>query len=239
MIVEIEEESRDFVTVFKKDYLGGRVERPTECRPLPTYPPPLNILNGPYRLHLNTQLENQSLPESERSEDPVDNLNRMRDKFPHLRNALPQVVPDENIIEREKEKSKRTVYQLGYSKKLDRYDRDVTLPEDWVILETMQKRAYRDPWTIAARELIKPPKILRPRNNLDPNLKEREILRVTTGNSEYISTTGATGERIALRGLLDVTRRVRLQKPLKNLEISDSECSLILKQNLVLPSKII
>nr|XP_012234553.1 PREDICTED: uncharacterized protein LOC105679219 [Linepithema humile] len=163
----------------------------------------------------------------------------MRDKFPHLRNALPQVVPDENIIEREKEKSKRTVYQLGYSKKLDRYDRDVTLPEDWVILETMQKRAYRDPWTIAARELIKPPKILRPRNNLDPNLKEREILRVTTGNSEYISTTGATGERIALRGLLDVTRRVRLQKPLKNLEISDSECSLILKQNLVLPSKII
>lgn len=78
MIVEIEEESRDFVTVYKKDYLEKRVERPTECRPLPIYPPPLNILNGPYKLHLNTRQENQSLPKDERSEDPVDNLNRVK-----------------------------------------------------------------------------------------------------------------------------------------------------------------
>lgn len=42
----------------------------------------------------------------------------MRDKFPHLRNALPQIVPDENIIELEKEKSRGTVYQLSYAKKL-------------------------------------------------------------------------------------------------------------------------
>lgn len=54
----------------------------------------------------------------------------------------------------------------------------VTLPKDWVIPETIQKCAYRNPWMIATRDLIKPPSIRKPHNNLDPNLEERKILRV-------------------------------------------------------------
>jgi len=77
MIVEIEEDSRDFTTVYKKDYLGEKGERPIGYRPLPKYRSPLNILNGPYKQYLNTRLENRSLPENERSEDPLDTLNRV------------------------------------------------------------------------------------------------------------------------------------------------------------------
>lgn len=54
----------------------------------------------------------------------------------------------------------------------------ITLPPNWIIPETIQKCTYRNPWVIATKELIKS-KIFKPHNNLDPNLKERKILRVT------------------------------------------------------------
>ncbi|CAL1673100.1 unnamed protein product [Lasius platythorax] len=238
MIVEIEEDSRDFATVYKKDYLGEKGERPIGCKPLPKYRSPLNILNEPYKQYLNTRLENRSLPENERSEDPLEILNRIRNKFPHLRNVLPEIVPDENLIEREKKKSMKTVYQLDYSRDSDRARIEVTLPQDWIIPETIQKRAYRNPWVIATRDLIKPPKIVKPPNNLDPNLKEREILRVTTNNSEYTNTIGVTGERIVLESPSNMKEYIASQESLRKPEITESECSLILKQNLVLPSKI-
>ncbi|GAB1862005.1 hypothetical protein CAJAP_03084 [Camponotus japonicus] len=238
MIVEIEEDSRDFTTVYKKDYMGEKGERPIGYRPLPKYRSPLNILNGPYKQYLNTRLENRSLPENERSEDPLDTLNRIRDKFPYLRNVLPELVPNENVIEREKKKSTKTMYQLDYSRDFDHARIDVTLPQDWVIAETIQRQAYRNPWILASRDLIEPPKIAKPRNNLDPNLKEREILRVTTGNSEYSNTIGITGERIKLESPLNMKEYIALQKSLTDPEITESECSLILKQNLSLPSKI-
>ncbi|XP_050464570.1 uncharacterized protein LOC126858367 [Cataglyphis hispanica] len=238
MIVEIEEDSRDFATVYKKDYLGRKGERPIASRPLPKYRSPLNILNGPYKQYLNTRLENRSLPENERSEDPSDTLNRIRDKFPHLRNVLPEIVPDENVIEREKKKSITTIFQSDYWRDIKTYRIDVTLPQDCIIPETIQRRAYRDPWVIAPRDFIKRPKIVKPCNNLDPNPKEREILRVITGDSEYINTIGITGERIMLGSPSNMKKRITLQKSLRDPEITESECSLILKQNLALPSKI-
>ncbi|XP_029165114.1 uncharacterized protein LOC114936179 [Nylanderia fulva] len=238
MIVEIDEDSRDFATIYKKDYLGEKGERPIGCKPLPKYRSPLNILNEPYKQYLNTRLENRSLPENERSEDPLELLNRIRDKFPYLKNVLPEIVPDESVIKREKKKSMKTVYQLDYWKDSDRARVDVTLPQDWIIPETIQKRAYRDPWIIATRNLIKPPKIIKPRNNLDPNPKEREILHVITGNSEYTNTIGITGERIMLESPVNMKECIESQESLRNSEITESECSLILKQNLALPSKI-
>lgn len=53
------------------------------------------------------------------------------------------------------------------------------LPQNWIIPETIQRRTYRNPWIIATRELIKPPKIFKPCNNLDPDPKERTILHIT------------------------------------------------------------
>lgn len=77
MIVEDEEDLRDFITIYKKDYLGKKSARATKYKPFLSYQPPLNILNGPYKQYLNTRRKNHSLPENERSEDPTDNLNRV------------------------------------------------------------------------------------------------------------------------------------------------------------------
>ncbi|KYN00868.1 hypothetical protein ALC62_08360 [Cyphomyrmex costatus] len=116
MEIEDIDDLRDFVTIYKRDYLEKRGKRTTKHKLLPKYLPSSNILNRPYKQYLQTRLENRLLPENERSEDPVDNLNRIRDKFPHLRNALPEIVPDEIVIKSNKEKSMKTIYQQDYSK---------------------------------------------------------------------------------------------------------------------------
>lgn len=55
---------------------------------------------------------------------------------------------------------------------------DITLPQDWYIPETVQRYNYRNPWLTVTKDFIKS-KMFKPCNNLDPNPKEREILRVT------------------------------------------------------------
>lgn len=146
----------------------------------------------------------------------------------------------------------------------DHRRREITLPQNWIIPETIQKRTYRNPWIIATKALIKPSKILKSRNNLDPNPKEREILRVTcvnyaisilirntiskycflcrTGNSEYMGTIGIAGENIMLRSRSPNMRdhASGLQNLNKRSWVCELECSLIfpLKQNLTLFEKI-
>jgi len=77
MEIEDIDDLRDFVTIYKKDYLGKRGKR-TKHKLLPKYLPSVNILNRPYKQYLHTRLENRLLSENERSEDPVDNLNRVK-----------------------------------------------------------------------------------------------------------------------------------------------------------------
>lgn len=77
-VVDDIEDSRDFVTIYKKDYLGKQDKRANKYKLLPKYLSSLNILSRPYKHYLNTRLENQSLSEDERSEDPMDNLNRVK-----------------------------------------------------------------------------------------------------------------------------------------------------------------
>jgi len=77
MDVEDIEDLRDFTTIYKKDYTKKKDKRTTKYK-LPKYLPSLNILNRPYKQYLNTRLKNLLLSEDKRSEDPVDNLNRVK-----------------------------------------------------------------------------------------------------------------------------------------------------------------
>lgn len=56
--------------------------------------------------------------------------------------------------------------------------KDIRLPEDWIISETTQTNSYRNPWKIATEDLIRLKKAKKPPDNLVPNRKEREILRI-------------------------------------------------------------
>ncbi|KOC58916.1 hypothetical protein WH47_01377 [Habropoda laboriosa] len=204
MLLEVEDETRDFITVYKKDFPTKKTDRRKEYRPPLNYLPPLNILNGPYKRCLNTQRQNAILPLSEQSEDPQETLNRIRDEHSRLRRFLPEVVPDEDLIERKENEVKQTIYQLDYSKDLLRV-----------------KRA------------IKPP------DNLTPNIKEREILRIRTGDSEYDATIDAVGNRVIKRRLFGPPLPIEPKIYSKGPDSPPSECSKILaEKKLVLPSSI-
>lgn len=62
--------------------------------------------------------------------------------------------------------------------KLGTHMERVVLPDDWFIPETIQKQSFRDPWKMIGRELLRVKVRGKPEDNLDPNPKEREILRV-------------------------------------------------------------
>ncbi|KAK9305224.1 hypothetical protein QLX08_003663 [Tetragonisca angustula] len=246
MLLEVEEETRDFVTIYKKEFRSKRGDRPKAHRPQPEYPPPLNNLNGPYRNCLNTRRQNAILPLNEQTEDPQETLNRIHEKHPRLKEFL-EIVPDEEIIERKENEIKQTVYQMDYSKgdyspraKIYGRRKDVRLPEDWIILETSQKKSYRNPWKIVTEDFVRVKKALKPPDNLTPNKKEREILCIRTGDSEYDAMIGATGNRVIKECLFGPPLSVEPQIYTKSSDSPPSECSEILaEKKFVLPSNII
>ncbi|XP_017796868.1 PREDICTED: uncharacterized protein LOC108578117 [Habropoda laboriosa] len=246
MLLEVEDETRDFITVYKKDFPTKKTDRRKEYRPPLNYLPPLNILNGPYKRCLNTQRQNAILPLSEQSEDPQETLNRIRDEHSRLRRFLPEVVPDEDLIERKENEVKQTIYQLDYSKgdysprvKIYGREKDIQLPEYWIISETIQKKSYKNPWQIATEDLLRVKRAIKPPDNLTPNIKEREILRIRTGDSEYDATIDAVGNRVIKRRLFGPPLPIEPKIYSKGPDSPPSECSKILaEKKLVLPSSI-
>ncbi|XP_066588013.1 uncharacterized protein [Prorops nasuta] len=203
MILGCEEETRKFVTTCKKDYNKKIAKRPKECIQSPSYSYPLNFINGPYAKHLKTKLKTTSLLEEERSENPEEFLNKLLNKYSYLRKKFPARPLNENLLAEVDKKSSKSVYQVEISKHLDDYvsiraqrtgqDKPREhLPNDCYIPQSTQGYSHRDPWKMTTKDFFYA-KIITPVNNLGPNIKEREILRVRTGNSEYNEKINAVG----------------------------------------------
>ncbi|XP_015124448.1 uncharacterized protein LOC107046362 [Diachasma alloeum] len=114
-----------------------------------------------------------------------------------------------------------TVYQLNFSKNPDDYFSlykkrtgvsvsDLQLPNDWVIPETVHRKFYRYPKTIENS-----PKMKKPSNNLDPNMEQRRILKVQTGDSEYVGAICSTGDRIVREKILQEMRSFKQSRTIK------------------------
>ncbi|XP_076277167.1 uncharacterized protein LOC143207496 [Lasioglossum baleicum] len=247
MFLEIEDETRDFITIYKKDFLGKGAEKRREYRPKCAYSFPLNLLNGPYKKCLNTRQKNLSLPLEEQTENPQECLNRIREKHVRLKNVLPEAVPNEELIEQKENELMQTVYNHDYSKgdyspRANIYGKwkDIVLPKDWVISETIQKKSYRNPWKIASKHLLQATRFKKPMDNLLPSEKEREILRINTGLTEYDATITDTGIKIMKEQLLGEPLPIEPRIYAKGPDSPLSECSRILaEKKLVLPSNII
>ncbi|XP_046829574.1 uncharacterized protein LOC124428979 [Vespa crabro] len=252
MIFESADESRDFLTRYKIDYPSRDAKKLAKYEPKKFYPTSLNILNEPYKCHLNTTQLNDTLPSEERTENPRHYINRVNEKYPHLKKFILESSLNEELVERENKKVKRTIYQTDYSKHLDDFLslRDqklgthmerVTLPDDWIIPETVQKRSFRDPWKMIRRDLLLVKVKGKPENNLDPNPKEREILRVRTGKSEYEDAIGKTGDLIMKEKPYGIPLPIEPNVifPTKDDPDKKSECSIILaSKNVALPSNV-
>lgn len=77
MILEVDEETRDFFSVYKKDYHPKRTKRPRPHVQPSEYPFPLNPLNGPFKELIYTTRKNLNLESTEQSEDVQTNLERV------------------------------------------------------------------------------------------------------------------------------------------------------------------
>ncbi|XP_076224460.1 uncharacterized protein LOC143174607 [Nomia melanderi] len=90
------------------------------------------------------------------------------------------------------------VREGDYSPRVNIHGRwkDIPLPEDWAISETIQGKSYRNPWRTASKNLLRVRRVEKPADNIVPSEKERKILRVRTGESEYEATIAATGNKI-------------------------------------------
>lgn len=76
-MLEIEEENRDFVTIYNKDYKAKKISKVNKFIQTPNYEWPSNAINGAYREYLNTRRKNATLPKEERTEDISENFQRV------------------------------------------------------------------------------------------------------------------------------------------------------------------
>ncbi|KAH0550732.1 hypothetical protein KQX54_020650 [Cotesia glomerata] len=91
----------------------------------------------------------------------------------------------------------KTIYQYDFCSLYPQIKSNpkLSLSDDWIVPETVYKSSYRDCYHLNGFEwTLKRPVIEKPMDNLRPNLKEREILRVTTGDSEYAAVISKTGK---------------------------------------------
>jgi len=117
-----------------------------------------------------------------------------------------------------------TLLQMNIS---DHRHREITLPQNWIIPETTQRRAYRNPWVFATKGLIKPSKIHKPHNNLDPNSNKRKILRdmyikytsifiLSRNNFKFQNTVFSTEPKIPnILAQSELQKKVHTIKPIR------------------------
>nr|XP_012135091.1 PREDICTED: uncharacterized protein LOC105661816 [Megachile rotundata]XP_012135092.1 PREDICTED: uncharacterized protein LOC105661816 [Megachile rotundata] len=246
MLLEVEDETRDFVTIYRKDFPAKQAERRKQYAQGTAFPPPLTALNGPYKKCLYTRVRNENLPLNEQTEDPQEVLDRIRENHPRFKGFLPEIIPDQNLIEKKENEVKHTRYQLDYTKgelsELQVYGKkkDIELPEDWIIAETIQRMSYKNPWKIVSKNLLYVKKAEKPPSNLVPNEKEREILRIRTGDTEYDATIDDTGSHILKTRPYGPPLATEPQIYSKGPNSTPSECSLILKEKkIALPSNVL
>uniref|UniRef100_A0A1B6H493 Uncharacterized protein n=2 Tax=Cuerna arida TaxID=1464854 RepID=A0A1B6H493_9HEMI len=208
----------DFKTVYQRTFTRKIGFRPDKAVYIPDYK---DILAGPFTEYV--------VPDSAtQPEHPFENVHhcceRLLTEQPKMKRYLDKE-PSPEAIASDHSNRGRTVYMVdycdlegGFESAVSRARRRVDLPPNWgEIPVTTQKASYRSPSLLATWDLR--PRPCLPRiSPLTPNLKEREILKVTTGVSEYEGRIGTLGELILqdeLHGTPQDVQCLRFQEMMK------------------------
>jgi len=189
------EDPDGFTTIYKKDFKAATAKRPPPFIITPEYH---DILSGPHEDVLFVKKPDGG------SETFSEFRCRLAKKKENTESKM--VIPnkiDLSVYEKELEKVGKTVYQVEHCRPEDGFvsartlnRQRVTLPEGWgPTPRTTYGVSFRDIRHIATWD-VTPKAIVPPKASLDPNEKEREILQVKTGESEYAGIIGQLGEEI-------------------------------------------
>ncbi|KAF2884115.1 hypothetical protein ILUMI_22083 [Ignelater luminosus] len=176
-----------FLTIYTKDYVKKTGMRPDKNGVLQEFKDPLN---ESYKNYL--QLSCEEPPAEPPKEDADIYLKKHIEKYPKHGKLHFQTPVNNEVVKNAFVYNGRTVYQVDYCdlqkdleyKEAERKRNMYRLPDDWDIPLTTQKYSYRNPLVINSRAMERTPPIAIP-NNLDPDDNIREILKVTTGKTEY------------------------------------------------------
>ncbi|KAK6631198.1 hypothetical protein RUM43_014294 [Polyplax serrata] len=206
-----------YLTVYKKDYYAKKCPREPLIRPIQDY---ANPVAGALEEYVLPYCKYNELPPTLKANypEPKEYALEVAEKYPTTRELLrdsPDGSPDFEVIDKLYENENRTTYMMSYCRLRDydsktKRDRTTgTLPEGWVVPLTTQKCSYRNPFVLSPEGLEKIV-VKRPKDNLIPNKKEREILEVKTGETIYISDISNTGMEI-IKGKLHGDVNIRPQ----------------------------
>ncbi|XP_008210699.1 uncharacterized protein LOC103316809 [Nasonia vitripennis] len=242
MNYEIDDEIRDFVTSYSKEYGPKRVQQFFRARPFFSEYRESNPIKDAYKEYLNLQKKNERLPPRRRTENPQDLLDRVRSELSHLKTFLPRDPPDEALVERQQKQLFQSAYQIEFAKNLyncssalrdqikENDSMNMTLSEKSAIAETEQKKSFRNPRHVGGDNTLRTQKLMKPPDNLTVDKKEREILRVRTGFSEYQDIIGKAGRRIIQEQFLGPSVPVEVpDEHTRNPDSARSSCLHILR----------
>ncbi|KAF5286412.1 hypothetical protein FQR65_LT12592 [Abscondita terminalis] len=187
-----------FVTTYKEDFIKKTAKRRTIKYRGSEFP---NPISEGFRNYL--QLSSDQTPLAEPTEIADAYLHKHEANHPKLAKIYFEKPVDDEVMTKEFIYNGRTIYQCDYCdlEKDNAYKEEIRiknlfrLPDDWNIPLSTQKYCHRNPIDINpnAMEGKHKMKIV---NNLDPQHHIREILKVTTGKSEYGHKLGEVGELV-------------------------------------------
>ncbi|XP_015593332.1 uncharacterized protein LOC107266872 [Cephus cinctus] len=215
MILEADEETRDFITVYKKDYRSKRLKK-GRTQYSDNHHSRVTALHDVFK-EFDLSADGQS-------ED-----------------FMREYDVNKSFFDCENKKYMKSLYQTDYSKNSGDYlslrakntgenRPKITLPKDWLIPETVHRTSYRNPRDMSSNVMFQRKTLTNPGSSLAPNAKEREILQVTTGTTEYERTISSTAAQIIRERLLGEPLPLEpVIKETKDTALIRSECSSLLK----------
>uniref|UniRef100_A0A1B6DRT9 Uncharacterized protein n=1 Tax=Clastoptera arizonana TaxID=38151 RepID=A0A1B6DRT9_9HEMI len=219
----------DYLTTYKKSYKSLPIERSVKATFSPDY---LDPLSGPFTYYVKPKFIFNQLEDISDLETSDKCFHRLIEEYPVISRHI-HSEPDQDVIEKDYRDLVRTVYQVdickmknGITSKKTLARKRVNLPEDWgEVPQTTHRAAYRDIRKLATWDLT-PKSIVPPKATLDPNMKEREILQIKTGQSEYEGRIGQLGEDIVrheMHGHVDDFRSCKIYEALKKRRLQREE----------------
>lgn len=187
-----------FITIYKKHYIPKTQAKTLPCGIRSEFKDP--IAQG-FRNYLTIAPE--APPAQPPTEEADHYLPKHVSQYPKHAKTHFQDPINKNIVEKSFTYSGRSMYQVDYCDleadrqyKLEQIRKNqFTLPEGWEVPLTTQKYYYRNPTLVNPRALQRQNQI-RPVNNLDPEQHIRKILKVRTGDTEYMGEIGAVGAKV-------------------------------------------